>query len=110
MAALTVQQITVAGVQQSLAAAAGGGDTFVNDGNRTFFIADNASGGAITLTFDDTGSVAPQGATAFNADVDVSVGAGTRYIIGPFPKSRFGDTVAVTYSGVTSLTVGAMRI
>lgn len=111
MAALTVQQVSVSGlVNPSFVAAAGGGDTFVNNGTSTFFEASNASGGSITITFDDSGSVSPTGATQFNPDVAVAVPAGQRAIIGPFPTARFGPTVAVTYSGVTSLTVAALRL
>lgn len=111
MAALTVQQVLVSGlVNPSFVAAAGGGDTFVNNGTSTFFEVVNGSGGSITVTFNDTGSVAPTGATQFNADVAVAVPAGQRAVIGPFATARFGGTVGVTYSGVSSLTVAAFRL
>lgn len=110
MAALTVGQVAITGIAETLVAAAGGGDSFENDGKRTFFVVSNGSGGSITVTFDDSGSPQPPGAVAFNPDVDVAVGAGARSVIGPFPKDRFGATVSVTYSGVTSLTVGAFRL
>jgi hypothetical protein len=110
MAALTVENIGLAGIEPTLVAAAGGGDTFSNDGVATFLVVDNASGGAIVLTFDDTGSVSPLAAKTFDADVEVSVGAGAVAYIGPFALSRFTKTVAISYSGVTSLTVGALRL
>lgn len=110
MAALTVQTINLGGLDLSAVdtAAAGGGDTFTNNG-RTLFYADNQSGGPITITFDDTGSVSPSEATSFDPDVELSVPAGEDRIAGPFPTSRFGTDVSVTYSGVTSLTVAAVK-
>jgi hypothetical protein len=110
MATLAVDNTSVLGVEPTLVTAAGGGDDFPNEGVQTIFVIDNASGGAITVTFDDTGSVSPVGAEAFDADVAVILGAGTRFYIGPFPLNRFGKSVAVTYSGVTSLTVGVIRV
>lgn len=110
MADITVQQVSIVGlVNPTMTAAAGGGDTFSNDGNTIFKVA-NGGGGAITVTFNDTGSVAPSGATAFDADVDVSVGAGEDAYIGPFSTARFAQSVGVTYSGVTTVTVAALRV
>ena len=100
---------TVTGVQVPITTAANaGGDTFDNDG-RTIFVAKNASGGAITITFD---SVTPS-----NQGTDVnpaaSVPAGQTYFFGPFDPNRFNDVngrVGVSYSGVTLLTIDAFRI
>ena len=64
----------------------------------------------MTVTIDDTGSVEPSGSTTFDPDVEVTVGATDEEWIGPFPKNRFGASVAVTYSAVTSLTVAAIAI
>lgn len=110
MATLTVQRIVLGGLNPSLAAADVGGDDFANDGSKTFLVVENGGGGAITVTLDDTGSVSPSGAKAFDADVDVSVPAGETRWIGPLPQNRFGSTAAVTYSGVTSVSVGAVVI
>lgn len=111
MATLSVQNVAVTGLSNpTFSAAAGGGDDFANDGAKTFVYFKNGSGGAITVTFDDTGSASPSGAKAFNADVDVTVPAGGESCIGPFPQSRFGSSVGMTYSGVTSLTVAALRL
>ena len=109
MATLAVDNTSVSGVEPTLVAASDP-DDFPNDGEQTIMVVDNASGGAITLTFDDTGSVSPSGAVAFDADVDVVVGAGERWYIGPFSLARFGKSVVVNYSGVTSLTVGVLRV
>ena len=109
MATLSVQETSLAGVTPTYGAAAGGGDDFANDG-RTVFHVKNGSGGALTATFLDTGSTSPEEATAFDGDVVVSVGASSEEMVGPFPTSRFSTTVSVTYSGVTSMTVAAVRV
>jgi hypothetical protein len=104
MAALTVLTPTISGAPIAVASAAGGGDTFVNNGETLFYVA-NGSGGSITVTF-ATAGVTNQGIAI--ADVAVAVGAGETKLIGPFDPSVFNDSqgrVAVTYSGVTSLTV-----
>lgn len=109
MATLTVLDIDLGGlVNPTLTAAAGGGDDFANDG-RTMFYVNNGGGGGITVTFNDTGSAAPAEAKSFDPDVDVAVGAGELALIGPFPTNRFTSSCAVTYSGVTSVTVAPMR-
>jgi hypothetical protein len=91
-----------------MVAAAGGGDTFTNDGASTYFLVENADATATTVTFDGTGT-APTSAVAFDDDVATSVPAADIYLFGPFPKDRFTATVSVTYSKVTSLTVVAFN-
>lgn len=111
MALLSNQQIAITGLNPSLVAAAGGGDSFANEGqNKQFLWVDNAGGSSINVTIDDILSVAPTGATSFNADVVVAVTNAQRRLIGPFPSSRFGDTVSWTYSAVTSVTVGVFKV
>ena len=48
------------------------------------------------------------------ADVAVSVSNGSEKVIGPFPAGLFQDATTglanVTYSGVSSVTVGAFRL
>lgn len=108
MALLTVAQISRAGLTKSLAAAAGGGDTFSNDG-RTYFHILNGGGGSVTVTFVTT-SVVDGNAVA---DTAVVVGAGAEMMIGPFPPATYNNDsglVSVTYSGVTSVTVAAIRL
>ena len=103
MATLTVANVTRAGVAATLTAAAGGGDKFLPSKD-TFFEILNGGGGSITVTFVTTG--ASYGHAV--ADAAVSVGAGARMIIGPFPADRFNDGTGnclVTYSGVTTVTV-----
>lgn len=109
MAALTVQQIALTGLDAAVAAAAGAaGDTFINNG-RTF----------IKVT--DTGTTAPVVTIASRVtcsrgsthNVAVTVASGTERFIGPFPMDRFNDAdgkVSVTYSAVTDVTVEVFTI
>jgi hypothetical protein len=108
MAALTVQSLSVNGVVPSYDSAAGGGDTFVNNGD-TFFHAKNGSGSPITITFATAGTVA-QGVAI--SDVAVVVAAGAEKMVGPFDQTVFNGSsgVSVTYSDVTSLTVAAIKL
>lgn len=111
MAALAATQITQAGVSGALAAASAGGDT-CPIGDDVFLRFNNASGGSLTVTIDDPNSPAPPGATAFNPDDAIVVGAGLSVIVGPI-NNRFAQSSGlanITYSGVTSLTVGAFRL
>lgn len=106
MADLVVSTVirTGAGLTEpSKVAAAGGGDTFTNDGN-TFLWVSNGSGGALTVTVNAQKNC-DQG---FDHDVAISVGAGADIMMGPFPKSIFNgasNKASITYSGVTSLTL-----
>lgn len=111
MAILTVQRPTTAGANITLAAAAGGGDSFANDG-RTLFQVTNGSGGAITVTFDSPRTCDFGLAANAAHDLAISVPAGESRYIGPFVQGRFNDAstgrVQVTYSDVTTLTVAAI--
>lgn len=109
MATLTVDVIdnTTGLADPAGVAAAGGGDDFPNDGNTMLKVV-NGGGGAITVTVDSV--------TTCNFGFDhnspdaASVGAGETRFFGPFPVARFGSSVAVSYSGVTSVTVAAIRL
>ncbi len=111
MALLATQPIVRAGLAPSYAAAAGGGDTFTPN-DKTFLQVKNASGGAITVTI-----VTPRTDSAGNAVADntISVPATTGdRMIGPFPADVYADPTTgvanITYSGVTSLTIGAFSV
>ena len=110
MAILTVQRPTAAGATITLVAAAGGGDSFANDG-RTSFRISNADASPMTVTFDSPNTCDfTIGANAAH-DIAVTVPNGQSREIGPFSQLRFNDTngrVQVTYSSVTSLTVAAV--
>jgi len=116
MAALATTDITLAGVAPTLASAAAGGDDFFNgDDQRTYFMITNGGGAAITVTFDavPTAVNVPGFGSVAVSDTAVSIANGATRVIGPFPPQRFNNAsgrVAVTYSGVTTVTVGVFRL
>lgn len=112
MAALSVITSAPGGSAWSTASAAGGGDTFVNNG-KTLFYVNNGSGGSITVTFTAQNTVNVDGQSLSLSNIAVAVGAGAAKIFGPFPAGIFNNSsgaVAVTYSGVTSLTVAPISL
>lgn len=112
MAALTTAQITQAGTLVTLVAAGAGGDTVIA-GASTWLHVKNGSASSITVTIDDPTSATPTAATAFNPDAAITVAAGAERIIGPI-SARFGapatGLASVTYSAVTTVTVGAFSL
>lgn len=110
MATLTVQTIARTGLETTYAAAAAGGDQFANDG-KEFLHVKNGSGGDITVTIESQVSSPPAGTAVTNQAVVVT--AGEERMIGPFPKSAYNDAsgyVQITYSGVTTLTIAAIKL
>ncbi len=109
MALLTTQQIANSGLNPSFVAAAGGGDTFRAE-DTVFLVVKNGGGSSITATI-ATPATSSEGLAI--ADAAVSVTNGQERWIGPF-KDEFRDPatglVTVTYSGVTSVTVGVFRL
>ena len=110
MATLTTQTVTRAGVQMTYAAATGGGDKFTPDAT-TFLHVKNGSAGALTVTVTPTKVPIPNLTTTFAA---VSVNATTGdNMMGPFPSEFFAGSdglASITYSGVTSLTIAAVKV
>lgn len=101
MAVLTVQDGS-AGIQAvTMSAATGGGDSApggVRAGGwelPVVLLVSNASAGAITVTVDGTGYIVP-----------ITTGLALIPLRGGI---QYGASKAITYSGVTSLTVGAVR-
>jgi hypothetical protein len=110
LAAITVQTVVVTGlVDPTFTAATAAGDTFINNG-KTIYVVKNGGGGTINVTFDDTGSVSPTGADAFDPDVTVQLLTTEEGWCGPFPTNRFGTNVTVTMDVDTSVTVAAVSI
>lgn len=109
MATITVFATDLVGGDPTFVAATAAGDDFPNDG-KTIYVIKNGGGSPITATFADTGSSSPPEANAFDADVDVIVTNATEDWIGPFDKKRFTDSVAVTLTDDTSVTVAAVRV
>ncbi len=109
MAILTVTEFNPTGVAAAPVAAAGGGDSFPNDG-KTYFEITNGDASSKTITFAVTETVDGD----LNVpDRTVTVLAGARTRVGPFRPSRYNDAnerVAVSYSAVTSVTVEAFKV
>ncbi len=110
---LTPTDITIAGVDSATAADVTG-NTFTNTGYE-FIEVINASGAPITVTsdaFPAGGQGAPGGLTVTDPTVSVPATTGRRRI-GPFPRALFNNgssKVTITYSAVTSVTVGVYRL
>lgn len=105
MALLALQSISKAGLNPAFVAAGAGGDTFANDGSTSLHVK-NGGAGAITVTV-ASDKLCDQG---FDHDVAVNVPIGGERIIGPFRPKRFGGIAAVSYSGVTTVTVAAFQL
>ena len=113
MATLTTQSVVATGLTPTYSSAAGGGDK-VRPGDRVFIHVKNGGGGSVTVTVDDVLSVAPAGAAAFDPDLEVVIEPSGERMIGPIVENRFRDTsdglASITYSGVTSVTIAALRV
>lgn len=117
MAEIVVQDLKIsAPVAPAYAAAAAGGDFFKPRAAGSVPVLvhiKNGGAAAITLTVDDPTSVSPVGAASWNPDLSVAVPAGSERIFPLAPPERFTDAagnVNLTYSGVTTVTVGVFRI
>ena len=105
MATLSVQQLSKSGILNPVvfsAAAAGLADDFPNKGTELLLV-NNAATGTVLVTANSTDNC-DQGFDHNVADT-VAVAASTVSIFGPFPVSRFGPSVGLTYDDVTSVTV-----
>lgn len=103
MAVLTKISSGLTGAAITFTAAAGGGDSFVNDGNTVLHVK-NGGGSSINVTINST----RQCDQGFDHDLVVAVDAAAEQVIGPFSVARFGRSVGITYSGVTSVTVAVV--
>lgn len=116
MATLSIQTIDEDGQQLSTVAASAGGDVFDNPNDQsTFLYVNNAGAGAITVTISAqaTSRDVPGLGPMTKANAGGSVTNGTVKLFGPFPAEAFNTAsgqVAVSYSGVTSVTVAALRL
>lgn len=111
MATLNPQVPAAAGSAITLTAAAGGGDQFLNSGKETVVV-DNASGGSITVTIIQK-KACSLGSNTPTHDKTFTVPAGQRRYLPPIDPVYYADPdtmmTSITYSGVTSLTVGVFR-
>lgn len=109
MATLGYIQPTILGVNPAFAAATGGGDK-VSPNDRGYLHVRNGGGSPMTVTVvtpgnDKYGQPRP--------DIAVSVPAAGDRMVGPFPSDLADPAdglVAITYSGVTSVTVAAITL
>ncbi|MHB0976893.1 MAG: hypothetical protein ACYC1U_06835 [Candidatus Aquicultorales bacterium] len=109
MTDLALQQLALAGLNPTFAAADVAGNTFTNTGGE-FLVVKNGSGVSIDVTVD---SIKPcdQGV---DHNAVVSVPAGQERWIGRFDPARFTNPatgkVSVTYSAVATVTVAAIKV
>lgn len=117
MANLTINNLALTGLTDTLAAAAGGGDAIqaVGDAQDTWLEVNNGGGGSINVTVTKKSGLTTKTVAGYGvltvADNVVAVGAGVRKKIGPFPDDYIqpDGSVSIAYSGVTTVTVGAFR-
>ncbi len=105
MAALTVESMSRSGLEPTHTAINAGGDTFINDGKKTFIYLRNGAT-ALTLTIVTPATV--DGLAV--ADRTVSIGTNEDHIIGPWPTDQYGNTVSLTYSDATDGTMAVVRL
>lgn len=107
MAALATQKLALPSITPTFAAAAGGGDT-CEAGDNKFLVVKNGGGGSINVTLAAFPDTTPYGAAI--PDHIVAVPNGQERWIGPLNGSVFQNpstgSVGISYSGVTSVTVG----
>ncbi len=106
MATLTAQSPARTANALTLAAAAAGGDDFVNTGKETLLVR-YAGVGTPTLTLATTLQV--DGLDLPNLTVEL--GAGETHLLGPFPKSVYNSaqgTVALSYSSEADITLAVL--
>lgn len=116
MATLTVVEVDETGIADFLggfASAAGGGDQFANTGKEILYVSNNSGGNiTVTITAQNTSFTDANRGILSKGNAVVTVGNGDICAIGYFPKQAFNDSngnVQVTYSGVTSVTVGVFK-
>lgn len=111
MADLTVNTYSAGSLTDSLTAAAGGGDAIPAYTGKEWLEVNNGGGSSINVTL--VSQYVPPAAGTAAASLVVAVAAGARKKIkAPAPKEIWTDVngkLQITYSGVTSVTVGAFR-
>tara|TARA_R100001530_G_scaffold126058_1_gene94786 strand:- start:75 stop:419 length:345 start_codon:yes stop_codon:yes gene_type:complete len=114
MAELTVQQITETGGAATYVSANGEGDTADNNGNMFLHIK-NGGGGSITVTITALTTSVDSGVYGdlTKANASIAVASETEAFIGGFAPAAFNDgngEIAITYSGVSSVTIAALYV
>lgn len=106
MALLAQQKIDADGLTPAFVTAAGGGDTCL-PGTGSYLHYKNGSGGSITVTLVTPGTVG--GLAIADRPVVIAAGAEAKILVGDEYRNPTTGLASVTYSGVTSLTVGSFR-
>ena len=109
MAALTVQQITLAGITPSFAAAASSDTAAVAPGAVYFGETKNAGGSPNTLTITDAG-ITPGGSSATSPTVSVPATTGDKMYFLPVSFANSSGNITLANSFTTSVTVGVFRV
>ncbi len=110
MAALAQQDAALTGLNIVFSAADVAGDTFANNGKMLLVLRNTSGTGDLDVRVDDSLTGTPEGASAFDPDVQFSAVDGAITIAGPFPTNRFDNPCEVTYpTGVTGLEVAVVR-
>lgn len=112
MAAITIQEVDLDGLNShTYAPASAGGDTFDNSSGKVLFAAQHVGGATaplvITLNSQRTCDY------GFDHDVTIDIDFGEDVLAGPFNKLRFNASdglVSVSYDGVTDLEVAALKL
>ncbi len=115
MAAITIQNLAIAGLVPSYGAAAAGDTVAVANDERILVHVKNGSGASVTVTI--PAKATPQTIAGFGsvamADLTVAVGAGAEKLIGPIPSGYVDaatGAAAVNYSATTNVTRTAYRV
>lgn len=108
MALLSAAAVTVDGTTQTLAAASGGGDTAVT-GDGRFLVVKNGDASSKTVTLVVPGNL-ETGVAYPDKDYVVAAGATVLIPLLPIYRNHATGVANITYSAVTSVTVGVFSI
>jgi hypothetical protein len=112
MATLTTQNINRAGTAETLVAATGGGDA-CEVGSGMMLKVVNGGGAPITVTLNIPAARTYEPNVAVTSPA-ISVPNASHRWLGPLDAATFADVTTglctITYSGVTSVTVGAFKL
>jgi hypothetical protein len=104
----TTTSRTAVDLPTTAVAAAGGGDSFVNDGTQLLYI-ENTDAVSVTLTV----PVAPTIDGQTVSSKTFSIAQNKRMVIGPFAPNIYNDAngrVPLSYSAVTALKVAVLKV
>lgn len=108
MATLTVQQVDIDGLGPTFAAASAGGDT-VRPGPTRFLVVKNGGGGSINVTLEIEGNL-ESGAAYPDQVIAVPAGAERWMLLTHLYDDATDHSADITYSGVTTVTVGVFDV